>query len=907
MIERYSSRRARLGSFLPERLAGARAYDRIAGYFSSSVIEVAGEALEQMAPGAVARVICNSSLNPLDVATARAAKQAMRREWCEGVPADVPPALRERLQRLFDFLVSGRLQVRVLPDACFGLIHGKAGVVTREDGSRFCFIGSANESQPGWQLNYELLWTDESAEGVDWVEEEFRALWASPEAVELADAVAEDAGRLAHRTVITKVAEWKADYNASPAAGAVELPVYRREDGLWAHQKWFIQRAFAAHRAGGARFVLADQVGLGKTVQLALAAKLMALWGDRPVLVLAPRPLLQQWQEELWRLLALPCARWNGRQWIDEQGVVYADKGIDELRRCPRRAGIVSTGLITQGTEAAALLASMQFECVVLDEAHRARRRNIGPTHRNERADPNNLLRFLQRVTPRTRSLLLASATPVQLDPIEAFDLLAVLGEGNDSVLGSSFSHWRTRPREGLDLVLGRKDPPADLSELWEWLRDPLPPGEEHRDVKLLRKALQISDGTAYAKPEDLQRLQPPDRARLQRLGARFFAEHNPYIRAIVRRTRAFLEDTLDPRTQEPYLQPVRVRLFGESTDEAVPLPDLLRDAYEAAEAFCAEVGKRPRISTGFLRTILLRRMGSTIEAGRLTAQKMLGGEAPSDSDEDDDAADEAPAVQPSALHPLTTAEAGELLRLLKLLETGRQDDPKERLVARLLLNGEGGSGPWLEQGCIIFSQYLDSAIWLAAQLSSRLPEEPVALYAGGSASGVYRAGVFTRLDRDLIKAQVRTGDLRLVAGTDAASEGLNLQRLGTLINLDLPWNPTRLEQRKGRIQRIGQVRSEVLIYNMRYRDSVEDRVHQLLSSRLQAIRDLFGQLPDTLEDAWVAVAQHDVVRAQQIIAAVPSVSPFEMKYDRIEPVDWESCAEVLDAAAQETALKRGW
>ncbi len=66
-------------------------------------------------------------------------------------------------------------------------------------------------------------------------------------------------------------------------------------------------------------------------------------------------------------------------------------------------------------------------------------------------------------------------------------------------------------------------------------------------------------------------------------------------------------------------------------------------------------------------------------------------------------------------------------------------------------------------------------------------------------------------LPRDDIKRMVRTGELRLVLGTDAASEGLNLQRLDTLINLDLPWNPTRLKQRKGRIQRIGQIRDEVL------------------------------------------------------------------------------------------------
>ena len=52
----------------------------------------------------------------------------------------------------------------------------------------------------------------------------------------------------------------------------------------------------------------------------------------------------------------------------------------------------------------------------------------------------------------------------------------------------------------------------------------------------------------------------------------------------------------------------------------------------------------------------------------------------------------------------------------------------------------------------------------------------------------------------------MKRGEIRLLIGTDAASEGLNLQRPGSLVNLDWPWNPTRLEQRKGRIQRIGQI-----------------------------------------------------------------------------------------------------
>ena len=145
MIQRYSSRRSPLKDFLTTQLQGARRYDRIAGFFSSSLLEVAGEALERMTPEGgetCVRVVCNSCLNPLDVETARAAKWGMHREWCSSLPAEIGAPLKARLQRLYDFLSSGLLKVKVLPDEAFGLIHGKAGVITRTDGSQVCFITS---------------------------------------------------------------------------------------------------------------------------------------------------------------------------------------------------------------------------------------------------------------------------------------------------------------------------------------------------------------------------------------------------------------------------------------------------------------------------------------------------------------------------------------------------------------------------------------------------------------------------------------------------------------------------------------------------------------------------------------------------------------------------------------------
>jgi hypothetical protein len=363
-----------------------------------------------------------------------------------------------------------------------------------------------------------------------------------------------------------------------------------------------------------------------------------------------------------------------------------------------------------------------------------------------------------------------------------------------------------------------------------------------------------------------------------------------------VRRTRGYLETTLDPETGEPYLKLVHVQLFGEREADAISLPPYLQDAYTLAKAFCHLLATRIK-GAGFLKTLLLRRVSSTMYAGRRTAESMLNSWGQIDEAEDE----EADLVE-DTFKTLTAEERAILQRFIGSLEANQERDPKYQIVLEMLQH-DG----WLEQGCIIFSQYVDSIWWLAQQLTQDIPQERIGIYAGGQRSDLMLAGGFTPTPRDALKQMVRRGELRLLLGTDAASEGLNLQRLGTLINLDLPWNPTRLEQRKGRIQRIGQLRDTVRIYNMRYKDSVEDRVHALLSARLEGIYALFGQLPDVLEDVWINVALGQLEQARQTIDAMPTQHPFEIKYHRIDKVPWESCATVLDATNRKQWLSRGW
>jgi hypothetical protein len=207
-----------------------------------------------------------------------------------------------------------------------------------------------------------------------------------------------------------------------------------------------------------------------------------------------------------------------------------------------------------------------------------------------------------------------------------------------------------------------------------------------------------------------------------------------------------------------------------------------------------------------------------------------------------------------------------------------------------------------------MFSQYLDTVLWVAGHLAQAFPKQVVGVYGGQGNSYLYEAGHRRSAERDELRKLVDQRQLKLLVATDAASEGLNLQKLQTLINIDLPWNPARLEQRKGRIDRIGQQADAIDILNLRYRGSVEDDVHHALSSRLASIKDVFGTIPDTLEDVWVLTAMGEEAAARARIEAVPPKHPFELRYGQDMPgTAWERCEQVLDRGDVFAVLKRGW
>jgi len=914
VIERFSSRHEALGDVLTARLAGASRYLRIAGYFRSSLLEVVGEALEGV--GEI-RVVCNGDLDPYDVKVAKAAREGQEAlahtlvsSWQSTENGLDLLLARERYRRLHDLLSSGRMKVRVIPrDADNVFVHGKAGVIEHPDGRTYSFVGSVNDSASGFRHAYEILWGDEDPGAADWVRDEFEHFWA--QGIDLPDAVVKHVAAMASRIEYRSI-EAARDATGSVPTDAIlaERPIYKGGQILRSWQKRFVQTCVEDHKLHGkARFLLADDVGLGKTLSMAAAALVLSLLDDKPVLILAPATLIWQWQEELEDKLGIPAAVWSTQKkcWLDGERRPLTQRGDPELvAKCPWRIGIISTGLIVNGDDEGerGALAKKSYGVVILDEAHKARA-SRGMQGRDP-PKPNNLLIFLRAIARNAQNVILGTATPIQLDAVELWDLLSALNQGAPQVLGTPFEGGEWTREESIQFLTGQQAWPQNDTNRWALFRNPLPPASENAVFRDIRNDAGLESNEVLGPRFD--KLGSDVRGDFLQEFDTLALRHNPIVRRVVRRTRPMLEGRgllkrigviSHPRADDG-LSPT---LFN---GEGLVMSFAFTAAYEAAEAFSRLYAAR-RPGAGFLKTILLRRIGSSARAGLETARHILNRIDTSLLPEDE-VGDEGLPTDDAPPDPQEIQLLRDIERNLAAVVDGSDTDPKVQVVLHYLREQH-----WLERnGAIIFSQYRTTAEWVLEALCKTFPDEPVALYAGGAASFVQRGIDRRTVTREQIKTSIQSGDIRLVCATDAACEGLNLQRLGAQVNVDLPWNPSRLEQRKGRVQRIGQVRDDVHILSLRYAGTVEDEVYATLSNRFGDIFSVLGQLPDGFEDQWIDAVLRDRSAVKNFSQRVEKARPpMELRYMRDvaddRGLDWEYTERVLSSRDLDEWMRQGW
>ena len=523
-------------------------------------------------------------------------------------------------------------------------------------------------------------------------------------------------------------------------------------------------------------------------------------------------------------------------------------------------------------------------------------------------------VKFVSARIRKTKNLILGTATPIQTDVAELWDLLNLLNEDAGFVMGREYSsRWRNC-EEALPVIKG--DVTFDDAALvWEYLKTPLPPKTE-ADERLvnLRMTLGAGEGQHHS---DLPftELDISATMTLEEIAQdkSFFKNNNPILRHTILRRRDVLEDL-------GLLEKVAVDVHPDPKAAWGTYPGLALDglglmtnlpfdrAYEAAEEFTKLLGLRTK-AAGFIKNLLLQRICSSFAAGRSTAQMMLD-KRPIEDEDDLEGLE-------NALDGLSEPEAACLQIIVSELSRPEARDPKLGAVNYFLDEHRTGMAPaaktWAEHGCIIFSQYYDTARWVASEIARAHPEQVVAVYAGAGKSGLYRGAEFSTVQREYIKDAVKRHEIKLVVATDAACEGLNLQTLGTLINVDLPWNPSKLEQRLGRIKRFGQARRTVDMLNLVYAKTRDEKVYGVLSRRLKDKFDIFGSLPDTIDDAWIDdVEELGDEMDKYIEKRAAAKSAFEIRYQSRDSVlpekeRWELCSKVLAKTELLEKLSEGW
>lgn len=865
----------RLHEFYIPCLSSSARYDRSAGFFSVSALAVASQGLAHLiTSGGAMRLLVGAQLSRADVnAVADGADLAERiAPHMAGALEEVADAIaRERLAALAWMVREGTLDIQVvLPMGTDGLplpgdeaveyFHAKEGVFADEVGDEVAFSGSVNESETGWRRNYEQFSVYTSwGPGRPWLEQvkqRFDRLWRGREpdwkAVPVPEAVRERLIRYAPSRAPVRDPDEREEprpeasderqrivfqflRDAPRLRNASSLGIATSTVDPWPHQRKTVNDIVACFPE---RFLLADEVGLGKTIEAGLTLRQLVLEGEAPrCLLLVPKSVVRQWQEELYEKLALNVPAYDGGIFTDYFGR-QTSPASNPWEAYP--IVLASSQLAKRRDRQAEVLAAGPFDLVIIDEAHHARRRDF----REERFRPNRLLELLQGLSDRTRGLLLLTATPMQVHAVEVWDLLRLVGLGgrwgaNEQVFLRFFRELRKNFDDVdwtfvLRLVREELELGGPLDELFaEQMEDRLGLVESRRIEELA-----YSDDVQNR----IEQLTPLGREVLRELAK----QHTPIRRLVFRSTRRLLRRYRDMgvlRESVPERDPVPVW---------VPMRDDERRLYDRIEEYISRFYARyesERRGLGFVMTVYRRRLTSSFTAIERSLERRLayldgkaGASAFGLTDEDREE-QELDFDVDEDLESIDRRAFEEEIRYIEdflyELRALAGDSKWERFQAELasLLSRRDSA--------IVFTQYTDTMDDLREKLASVYGSE-VACYSGRGGE-VYRGGSWEPTTKENVKNAFRERDVRILLCTEAASEGLNLQTCGVLVNYDMPWNPMRVEQRIGRIDRIGQIYDVVWIRNFFYEETVEADVYQRLADRIDWFQEVVGELQPIL------------------------------------------------------------
>lgn len=545
--------------------------------------------------------------------------------------------------------------------------------------------------------------------------------------------------------------------------------------------------------------LIADEVGLGKTIEAGLIwTELRSRFDMRRLLVLCPAALREKWQIELSSKIGVVAQICDAREALavlsnedaQERGFAIV-ASLQGLR--PPRGWADEGNTDNSAAKLARFLRSRESEerlvdVLVIDEAHHLR---------NSETQTNELGRLCKSVSEYA---VLLTATPIHNRNDDLFSLLRLLDPDTFSrpeifsqILEANSPLVRAR-----DLVLGRNPNPVLLRELIE-------EAENHPLLRGNRQLALISGEDLGA--ENLQRLEI--RSRLA-----YRLETVNLMAHVVTRTRK--------RDVKEW------RVVREPIPEFVELDSIEEDFYNLVTDVVVEYAMNCQANERFLLAQPQRQMTSSMAASlRAWQRKLVSLEEAEETGEPVDDRRKAtlgPLVTEIVLRSRDYVDLQYLIkidtkyaRLRSILKSFLRDHPDEKIV--------------------VFSAFRSTL----AYLDERLESDAVAC--------IQLKGGQRETKTEIINRFKASDGPSVLLSSEVGGEGVDLQFSRVVINYDLPWNPMRLEQRIGRIDRLGQEAEKVLIWNILYANTIDARIYQRLYDKLDLCRYALGDFEAILGD----------------------------------------------------------
>lgn len=883
--------------FYVPALEDAVRYDRLTGYFNSGALALAARGIEGLVRnGGHMRLIVGCTLNPPEIEAIEKGEKLrdMVEQHLAAIPLAPPNQTEHNALELLAWMIArGILDVRVAvpcddhrrPIPADGIFHEKAGIIEDKCGDKIAWNGSLNETARGWKDNWESInvytsWGQEPRR-VEEEEQNFARIWADKCSfiitMDVPSAMKQDLMRFLpadDRPARLKEKE-KAKGTAvliggePPAEPTVPMVDLRRD--VWRFIKIAPTLPNGGERVGEAtcsvtpwphqvrafsrlydhwppKLLIADEVGLGKTIQAGMVLRQAWLAGRaKRILVLAPKAVLKQWQIELREKFNLNWPIFDGQKltWYPSPGMRGREIELTDRETWhQQKVVIASSHLLRRTDRLAECLGAEPWDLIVLDEAHHARRRSAGAT---KEGGPNALLRLMRGLKERTKGLVLLTATPMQVHPIEVWDLLSLLGLPPEWTAKSFLSFFD-------DVVQPNPSPEAfermaALFQATEHAYGSVTVDETMRITGLSRlksgKVLKALRDSASIPRRQLETVERAAAVKLLR-------STSPTKHLISRHTRELLRRYFKAGKLST---PIADR---DVHDEFIDLTAEERLIYQAVENYISSTynnaAEEQRNAVGFVMTIYRRRLASSFRALAKTLQGHLDAigdghglklQEPSDEDVPDDEGpddemdtDEAAKLEQAALVFEEKADIQSLLaRILQLPPDTKLGKLKE-VIASLQKGGY--------QQVMVFTQYTDTMDFLRDELR-KVPGLTVMCFSGRGGEVPSNDGGWRLISRDDAKRRFREKQADVLLCTDAAAEGLNFQFCGALVNYDMPWNPMRVEQRIGRIDRLGQEYPIIKILNLHYEGTIETDVYRALKARINLFTAVVGKLQPIL------------------------------------------------------------